>query len=56
MARMAVSLGATVRLVGPFGGELGPLIQTMLEGIGLEIAPVAYPSGNGGYIYEPAQR
>lgn len=52
MARMARSLGAKVTVVGPFGGELGPLIRTMLTDLDLEVKPVPYSAGNGGYIYE----
>lgn len=52
MARMARSLGAEVSVIGPFGGELGPLIVTMLRDLDLTVKPVPYASGNGGYIYD----
>ena len=52
MARMARSLGAEVTVIGPFGGELGPLVVTMLRDLDLTVRPVPYPAGNGGYIYD----
>lgn len=52
LANMAASLGATVRLAGPFGGELGPIIAGMIERGGMTVLPVDQPTGNGGYVYD----
>lgn len=52
VARMAGSLGADVSVSGPFGGELGSLIRTMLDGLGMQVNAVRYGYGNGGYVYD----
>ncbi|MEX5267702.1 1-phosphofructokinase family hexose kinase [Kocuria sp. CPCC 204721] len=52
VARMAGSLGADVSVSGPFGGELGSLIRTMLDGLVMQVNAVRYGYGNGGYVYD----
>lgn len=52
VARMAGSLGAEISVSGPFGGELGSLIRTMLDGLGMQVNAVRYGYGNGGYVYD----
>ena len=52
VARMAGSLGADVSVNGPFGGELGTLIRSMLDGLGMQVNAVRYGYGNGGYVYD----
>lgn len=52
VARMAGSLGAEVVVNGPFGGELGSLIRSMLDGMGMQVNAVRYGYGNGGYVYD----
>ncbi|RLZ03934.1 phosphofructokinase [Kocuria tytonicola] len=52
VARMAGSLGADVSVNGPFGGELGALIRSMLDGLGMQVNAVRYGYGNGGYVYD----
>lgn len=52
VARMAGSLGADVSVSGPFGGELGSLIRTMLDGLGMQVNAVRFGYGNGGYVYD----
>ncbi|MGY4844119.1 1-phosphofructokinase family hexose kinase [Kocuria marina] len=52
VARMAGSLGVDVSVSGPFGGELGSLIRTMLDGLGMQVNAVRYGYGNGGYVYD----
>lgn len=52
VARMAVSLGAAVTVCGPFGGEMGPALQTLVAGLGMEVRGVPYTTGNGAYVYD----
>ena len=35
-----------------FGGELGTLIRSMLDGLGMQVNAVRYGYGNGGYVYD----
>lgn len=52
VARMASSLGGTVTVCGPFGGEVGPLLVTTLRAADLTVHGVAYSGGNGAYVYD----
>ncbi|QGF24915.1 1-phosphofructokinase family hexose kinase [Raineyella fluvialis] len=52
VARMAVALGADVTVCGPFGGELGPSIVTMVREFGATVHPVPGPTANGGFVYD----
>lgn len=52
VARMARALGARVIVAGPFGGELGPVIAEIVRAHGMEVHPVPYGRGNGGYVYD----
>lgn len=52
VGRMARELGARVTVAGPFGGELGPVVAEIIRGHGMEVHPVPYARGNGGYVYD----
>jgi 1-phosphofructokinase len=50
VARMATTLGASVELCAPFGGETGDVLRHLLEDSGIAIRAVPMPSANGGYL------
>lgn len=52
VARMAVSLGASVTVCGPFGGEIGGVLTSMVDAERLTIKPVPYAAGNGAYVHD----
>ncbi|MEE6273463.1 1-phosphofructokinase family hexose kinase [Georgenia wangjunii] len=52
VARMAVSLGADVTVCGPFGGEVGAVLATMMAAESLTVRSVTYGAGNGAYLHD----
>jgi 1-phosphofructokinase len=52
VARMAASLGADVRLCGPFGGESGPILKMLIESEGVKVNGSPCRADNGGYIHD----
>lgn len=52
VARMASSLGAEVTVCGPFGGEVGAVLTTMLAEEKLTVRAVPYNAGNGAYVHD----
>ncbi|MFC4556277.1 1-phosphofructokinase family hexose kinase [Georgenia faecalis] len=52
VARMAVSLGAQVTVCGPFGGEVGGVLATMMAAESLTVRAVTYGAGNGAYVHD----
>ena len=52
VARMAASLGADVTVCGPFGGEVGNVLATILGEEHLTVRSVPYNAGNGAYVHD----
>lgn len=52
IARMVSELGGDVRLCGPFGGESGDVLRTLVEREGLDLRAVATAASNGGYVHD----
>ena len=52
VARMIRNLGATPYLCGPFGGETGTILKTLIEVEGIRAVPVPIAGWNGGYVQD----
>ncbi|MBT0769592.1 hypothetical protein KIH74_11710 [Kineosporia sp. J2-2] len=52
IARMMASLGAQVRLTGPFGGESGEVLRPLIEREGIIPRPLEVPYTNGAYVHD----
>jgi 1-phosphofructokinase len=52
VARMIRNLGAMPCLCGPFGGETGAIIKTLIEVAGIRTVPVPIAGWNGGYVQD----
>lgn len=52
IARMAAALGAEVTLGGPFGGETGQVVRTLMEDEDLTVLPVGTTGANGAYVHD----
>ena len=52
VARMMATLGLDVRLVGPFGGEKGAVLTTLIEREGIGLRSVDVTEENGGYVHD----
>ena len=51
IARLMARLGARVRLCGPFGGETGAVLRTLVEREGVELRP-SNATENGNYVHD----
>src|SRR5689334_23980861 len=49
---MAASLGATVTLCGPFGGETGTVVRDLTSRADLALAAVPMAGSNGSYLHD----
>ncbi len=52
LARMMATLGLQVRLCGPFGGESGAVLTTLIRREGIDLRPADMTEENGGYIHD----
>lgn len=51
IARLMARLGARVRLCGPFGGEAGAVLRTLVEREGVSLRP-SDATSNGAYVHD----
>ena len=51
-ARMITRLGATAVLCGPFGGETGIVVRTLMEREGIVVRGVSADADNGAYVHD----
>jgi 1-phosphofructokinase len=49
---MLAALGVTVSIGGPFGGETGRVLRTLVEAEGFALRAVEMPGSNGAYIHD----
>ena len=49
---MLHNLGATPYLCGPFGGETGTILKTLIEAESIKTVPVSVAGWNGGYVQD----
>ena len=52
VSRMIRHLGATPFFCGPFGGETGTILKTLVEAEAIRTVPVSVAGWNGGYIQD----
>jgi 1-phosphofructokinase len=52
VSRMIRNLGAIPILCGPFGGETGTILKTLIESEAIRTVPVAVAAWNGGYVQD----
>lgn len=52
LARMMTTLGAAAVLCGPFGGETGIVVRTLMEREGIVVRGVSADSDNGAYVHD----
>jgi 1-phosphofructokinase len=52
IARMVVDLGGEARLCGPFGGETGAVLKSLMQREGVRFHAVETAGANGGYIHD----
>jgi 1-phosphofructokinase len=52
IARLMSELGAQVTLVGPVGGEVGPVLAALVETAGIGLKRVEATTSNGAYVHD----
>ena len=52
IARLLARLGVEVRLCGPFGGETGAVLTTLVEREGIRVCRSSSPADNGRYVHD----
>jgi 1-phosphofructokinase len=52
VSRMLGNLGATPFLCGPFGGETGAILKTLIEAEAVRTVPISVAGWNGGYVQD----
>lgn len=52
LARMVAALGVPVTLCGPFGGETGRVLRTLVEGEGVSLSAVDVEAANVAYVHD----
>jgi len=52
VSRMLRNLGAMPYLCGPFGGETGTILKTLIEAESIKTVPVSVAGWNGGYVQD----
>ena len=52
VARLLVELGVAASLVGPFGGEIGLVLRTLVADDGIDLTAVDVAGANGAYVHD----